>query len=84
MDGLSGKLGAPHALYAACAGFGPAIREIGLVLWYMGEEYVAPELVSEDETGSIRRTRIGSGTAHTGHQMRRPWTNRLGGTNSAP
>jgi len=36
----------------------------------MGEEYVATELVSEDGSGSVRRTQIGSGTAHTGYQMR--------------
>ena len=45
--------------------------EISLVLSYMGEEYVATELVSEDGSGSVRRTQIGSGTAHTGYQMRR-------------
>jgi hypothetical protein len=42
--------------------------EISLVLSYMGEEYVATELVSEDGSGSLRRTQIGSGTAHTGYQ----------------
>lgn len=45
--------------------------EISLVLSYMGEEYVATELVSEDGSGSVRRTQIGSGTAHNGYQMRR-------------
>jgi len=45
--------------------------EITLVLSYMGEEYVATELVSEDDSGSVRRTQIGSGAAHTGYQMRR-------------
>ena len=45
--------------------------EISLVLSYMGEEYVATELVSEDVSGLVRRTQIGSGTAHTGYQMRR-------------
>jgi hypothetical protein len=45
--------------------------EISLVLSYMGEEYVATELVSEDGSGSVRRTQIGSGAAHTGYQMRR-------------
>ena len=45
--------------------------EISLVLSYMGEEYVATELVFEDESRAIRRTRIGSSTAHTGYQMRR-------------
>jgi hypothetical protein len=45
--------------------------EVSLVLSYMGEEYVATALVSEDDSGSIRRTEIGSSTAHTGYQMRR-------------
>ena len=45
--------------------------EISLVLSYMGEEYVATGLVSEDGSGSVRRTQIGTGTAHTGYQMRR-------------
>ena len=41
------------------------------MLSYMGEEYVATELVSEGASGSVRRTQIESGTAHTGYQMRR-------------
>jgi hypothetical protein len=45
--------------------------EISLVLSYMGEEYVATTLVSGDRSGSVRRTQIGSNTAHTGYQMRR-------------
>lgn len=45
--------------------------EISLVLSYMGEEYVATVLVSEDGSGSVRRTQIGSGAAHNGYQMRR-------------
>lgn len=45
--------------------------EISLVLSYMGEEYVAAHLVSEDDSGSVRRTEVGSSTAHTGYQMRR-------------
>jgi len=45
--------------------------EISLVLSYMGEEHVAIELVSDDGSGPVRRTHIGSGTAHTGYQMRR-------------
>jgi hypothetical protein len=45
--------------------------EISLVLSYMGEEHVAADLVSEDDSGAIRRTPIGSVTAHTGYQMRR-------------
>jgi hypothetical protein len=45
--------------------------EISLVLSYLGEDYVATELVSEDGSGSDRRTQIGSGTAHNGYQMRR-------------
>lgn len=45
--------------------------EISLVLSYMGEEYVASELVSEDGSGSVRRTQIESGTAHSGYQTRR-------------
>jgi hypothetical protein len=44
--------------------------EISLVLSYMGEEYVAADLVAEDESGWGRRTEIGRGTAHTGYQMR--------------
>lgn len=45
--------------------------EISLVLSYMGEEYVATTLVSGERSGSVRRTQIGSTTAHTGYQMRR-------------
>jgi hypothetical protein len=45
--------------------------EVSLVLSYMGEEYVATGLVSEDGSGSVRRAQIGSGAAHTGYQMRR-------------
>jgi hypothetical protein len=45
--------------------------EVSLVLSYMGEEYVALDLVTADDSGSIHRTEIGSGTAHTGYQMRR-------------
>lgn len=44
--------------------------EISLVLSYMGEEYVAADLVTEDEPGSVRRAELGRGTAHTGYQMR--------------
>ncbi len=50
---------------------GDLALEISLVLSYMGEEYVATVLVSEDDSGSVRRTEIGSSTAHTGYQMRR-------------
>jgi hypothetical protein len=49
---------------------GDLALEISLVLSYMGEEYVAATVVSGD-TGPSRRTQIGSGTAHTGYQMRR-------------
>jgi hypothetical protein len=45
--------------------------EISLVLCYMGEEYVAADLVMEDDSGSVRRTQLGRNTAHTGYQMRR-------------
>ena len=45
--------------------------EISLVISYMGEEYVATELVSEGDSGSVHRTQIGYGIAHTGYQMRR-------------
>jgi hypothetical protein len=45
--------------------------EISPVLSYMGEEYVAAHLVSEDNSGSARRTEIGSSTVRTGYQMRR-------------
>lgn len=45
--------------------------EISLVLSYMGEEYVAADLVTEDAAGSVHRAEIGRGTAHTGYQMRR-------------
>ena len=50
--------------------------EISLVFSYMGEEYVATDLVSEDDSASAHRTEIGSSTAHTGYQMRRAWTSR--------
>jgi hypothetical protein len=45
--------------------------EISLVLSYMGEEYVDASLAAGDRSGSVRRTQIGSNTAHTGYQMRR-------------
>jgi hypothetical protein len=45
--------------------------EISLVLSYMGEEYVGTDVVSEDDSGAVYRTQIGSSTAHTGYQMRR-------------
>jgi len=45
--------------------------EISVVLSYMGEEYVATTLVSGDRSGPVRRTQIGSNTAHTGYRMRR-------------
>jgi hypothetical protein len=44
--------------------------EVSLVLSYMGEEYVAMDVVSEDDSGQVCRTQIGSSTAHTGYQMR--------------
>ena len=52
--------------------------EISLVLSYMGEEYVASELVSEDGSGSVRRTQIESGTATPATRRAAPWTGRLG------
>ena len=45
--------------------------EVSLVLSHMGEEYVAADLVTEDESGSVRRAELGRGTTHTGYQMRR-------------
>ncbi len=45
--------------------------EISLVLSYMGEEYVASDLVTADSPASVRRTKIRQDTAHTGYQMRR-------------
>jgi hypothetical protein len=45
--------------------------EISLVLSYMGEEYVASNVVAADSQGSVRRTKIRQETAHTGYQMRR-------------
>jgi hypothetical protein len=61
------------ALIRCCVRFERAdlAVEISLVLSYMGEEYVAADLVTEDDSGSVRRTQIGRGTAHTGYQMRR-------------
>jgi hypothetical protein len=44
--------------------------EISLVLSYMGEEYVATNLVTTDESGSVRRAELERSTAHTGYQMR--------------
>ncbi|HSR84557.1 MAG TPA: hypothetical protein VLM11_10300 [Streptosporangiaceae bacterium] len=44
--------------------------EITLVLSYMGEEHVDTSMVSEDESGSARRTQVKSDAAHTGYQMR--------------
>jgi hypothetical protein len=45
--------------------------EASLVFWYMGEEYVATEQVTDDPGGGTRRTQIARHTAHTGYQMRR-------------
>jgi hypothetical protein len=57
-----------HALVTR---IGDLAVEISLVLSYMGEEYVAADLVTTKEPGSVRRTEIGHHTAHTGYQMRR-------------
>jgi hypothetical protein len=45
--------------------------EASLVLWYIGEEYVATTQIADAPDGTERRTKIGSNTAHTGYQMRR-------------
>jgi hypothetical protein len=45
--------------------------EASLVLWYMGEEYVATAQVADAPDGTELRTEIGSNAAHTGYQMRR-------------
>ena len=45
--------------------------EASLAFWYMGEEYVATEQVTDDPGGRTRRTEIARHTAHTGYQMRR-------------
>jgi hypothetical protein len=45
--------------------------EASLVLWYMGEEYVATTQVVGAPDGTARRTQIARNTAHTGYQMRR-------------
>lgn len=45
--------------------------EASLVLWYMGEEYVATTQVIGSLDGAARRTEIARNTAHTGYQMRR-------------
>src|SRR5690348_9116484 len=44
--------------------------EASLVLWYMGEEYVAMTRVVHAPDGTARRTKIAHNTAHTGYQMR--------------
>lgn len=45
--------------------------EASLVLWYMGEEYVATTQVVHALDGTARRIEIAHNTAHTGYQMRR-------------
>lgn len=45
--------------------------EASLVLWYMGEEYVATTEVADASDSDPRRIEIGRSTAHTGYQMRR-------------
>ncbi len=45
--------------------------EASLVLWYMGEQYVATTHVVGIRDGAALRTEIGRNTAHTGYQMRR-------------
>lgn len=45
--------------------------EASLVLWYMGEEYVATARVVHAPDGTARRTQIARSPAHTGYQMRR-------------
>jgi hypothetical protein len=45
--------------------------EASLVLWHMGEEYVATTQVASAPDGTARRTEIARNTAHTGYQMRR-------------
>ena len=43
--------------------------EASLVLWYMGEEYVATTQVATAPGSGARRTEIARNTAHTGYQM---------------
>jgi hypothetical protein len=50
---------------------GTVTLEASLVLWYMGEEYVATAQVTNDPDGAARRAEIARNTAHTGYQMRR-------------
>jgi hypothetical protein len=45
--------------------------EASLVLWYMGEEYVATTQIVGTPDGAAQRTQIARNTAHTGYQMRR-------------
>jgi hypothetical protein len=45
--------------------------EASLVLWYMGEEYVATTFCADSASGTVERTGIARNTAHTGYQMRR-------------
>jgi hypothetical protein len=45
--------------------------EASLVLWYMGEEYVATTLGFDGLGGAVRRTEMARNTAHTGYQIRR-------------
>ena len=45
--------------------------EATLVLWYMGEEFVATTQVADTPDGTAQRAEIVRNTAHTGYQMRR-------------
>ena len=54
------------------------VAEISLVLSYMGEEYMATDVLSEDDSGSVCRMQMGSGTAPTGYQMRRALDRQVG------
>jgi hypothetical protein len=47
------------------------VIEVSLVLWYMGEEYVATTQVADVPDRAVRRTEVARNTAHTGYQMRR-------------
>ncbi|HEV3288533.1 MAG TPA: hypothetical protein VG123_06035 [Streptosporangiaceae bacterium] len=50
---------------------GATTIEASLVLWYMGEEYVATTQVTDGPDGTALRTEVARNTAHTGYQMRR-------------
>jgi len=68
---VPGQTGAYPLLRRVRYGRAGLVVEVSLVLSYMGEKYVATDVLSQDDCAAVRRTQVGPGTAHTGYQMRR-------------